>query len=100
MSRKKGLKKMCRDIAKLQKQGYIPGYIFDGISTLELLQERIYMTRVLERKYPAVISAIKAWEADAGYPAEDADSGHSPKDLKIKAGITIQERASSERMFQ
>ena len=101
MSRKGKLKKICCYLASFQKRnGYLPEYLMESISGLAL-SNQVQITKVLEKKYPQVLQAIRAWESETDDgPDGDENAPHHPEPRKIEACSEVQSRAMSERMFQ
>lgn len=63
------------------------------------MDDLIYITKTLEKKYPQVLKIIRMWQSDGGIPAEDDNGGYHPKSPRMKAALTIHKKAEGERMF-
>jgi hypothetical protein len=100
---KKRLRRTCKYLAKFQQRhsGYLPEYLLDMIVGISTVKERLYASKIIERRYPTILEAIRAWETNRDpEDASDNEPGHLPETLKIKArGMSIQRKSENERMF-
>ncbi len=95
--RSKSLRRMCKDIARFQERnGWLPEYILEGVAGLELLQDRVYVTGIFERKYPAILKVIRLRDVEHGDgPENDGSPSHDhPGRERPHIGVQL------ERMFQ